>query len=45
VQNNCTVIKAGAHPDFVVGGGGGADTEAMFNLCLILKSYVIKILS
>jgi hypothetical protein len=32
---------AGTHPKFFVGGGGGvADIEAVYNLCLILKIMV-----
>jgi hypothetical protein len=26
-----------AHPEFFIGGGRGADPEAIYNLCLILK--------
>jgi hypothetical protein len=33
---------SGAHPEFFIGGGGGGDPEAVYNLCLILK-IVIKI--
>jgi hypothetical protein len=31
------VYSAGAHPKFFLGGGGGADPEAVHNLCFILK--------
>jgi hypothetical protein len=31
-------LIAGTHPAFFLwGGGGGADPEAMYDLCLILK--------
>jgi len=33
--------RSGAYPEFLIGGGGGerrADPEALYNLCLILKT-------
>jgi hypothetical protein len=39
--------SAGAHPEVILGRGGGADPEAIYNLCLILenlyKNHVISI--
>jgi hypothetical protein len=35
-------FKAGVHPEFVNGEGGGPDPEAIYNKC---KNYVIKIMS
>jgi hypothetical protein len=29
--------EPGAEPEFFLGGGGGADPVAIYNLCLILK--------
>jgi hypothetical protein len=34
-----------AHPDFSLGGRGGADPEDIYNLCLTLKNYVLKVMS
>jgi hypothetical protein len=34
-------IESGAHPQFFL-GGGGADPEAIYNLCLILKIMLWK---
>jgi hypothetical protein len=31
-----------AHPEFFLGGGGGVDREAVYNLCLILKIMLQK---
>jgi hypothetical protein len=31
-------VRAGAHPEFFIGGGGGADPETVYNLFFILKS-------
>jgi hypothetical protein len=33
--------EAGTHPEYY-NGGRKADPEAVYNLCLILKKYVIK---
>jgi hypothetical protein len=30
-------VCAGAHPEFLIGGGGGADPEAIYNLFFILN--------
>jgi hypothetical protein len=39
------VRESGAHPEFFFWGGGGeSDPEAIYNLCLMLKNYFIKIM-
>jgi hypothetical protein len=37
-NGTCVMPHPGAHPEFFIGGmGGGADPEATYILCLILK--------
>jgi hypothetical protein len=38
-----TLHLPGVHPEFLLGGGGGADPEAIYNL-FDFKNYVIKIM-
>jgi hypothetical protein len=35
------LCHTGAHPEFLIGGGLGADPEAIYNLCLILSVVLI----
>jgi hypothetical protein len=35
--------SSGVHPEFLLGGGGGADSKAIYNL-FDFKIYVIKIM-
>jgi hypothetical protein len=36
------LILPGAHAEFFLGGGGGADPGAIYNVCLILKIVLQK---
>jgi hypothetical protein len=36
-KESLRLYQAGAHPEFVLWGRGGADPEAICSLCLILK--------
>jgi hypothetical protein len=38
-------FQASERPELFLGGGGGPDPEAINKLCMILKNYVIKIMS